>query len=387
MRDGKVLVFVEGRTSRLVAPLRALGGEIDSVGNDLLSLLAPVEELRAMAALDDVRYIRPRLTAIRLEAPQTGTITSEGVGLLGADAWHRVGFVGRGVRAAVIDFGLFDWSGLRDRGELPENTACINHTAQPACGEAIPDNNHGSACAETLHDMAPGIEALYLYAFDDEVDLARIVDHMIEAGVDVVSLSIGWVNGEPNDGSGLVSSQVNRARSLGDVFWAAAAGNHRLRHWEGQFVDTNGDRRHEFDAGGNVLNVLAYDGGYHEISGYFTAALTWNDWPQTAQDYDLHLLRQDGNTWRAHRSSTLVQDGDDPPAELLHADLAPGVYALLIDGRTQDGDPEYLELFALHTRLDARYRVESSSILEPATADGAVAIAAFPHEAPAVLED
>jgi hypothetical protein len=31
--------------------------------------------------------------------------------------------------------------------------------------------------------------------------------------------------------------------------------------------------------------------------------------------------------------------------------------------------------------------VESSSILEPATADGAVAIAAFPHEAPAVLED
>jgi hypothetical protein len=313
-------------------------------------------------------------------------IVSEGVTVLGANEWQAAGFNGRGVRAAVIDFGFYNWTGLRDDGELPENTLCVNHTTSYNCGIANPEQRHGSACAEILHDVAPGIDALYLYAFDDEADLEHILQEMIDADIDVVSLSVGWVNGEPYDGSGFISSLTNRAKEVGDIFWVAAAGNNRLRHWEGRFVDANGDKQHEFDAAGNVLSILAYDGGNHQISGRFVAALTWNDWPYTNQDYDLHLLRWDGTQWQVHLSSNHPQDGDDPPTELLGGDLAPGIYALLIETAQQTGDPEYLELFTFYADLDARYRVEGSSILEPATADGTVAVAAFPQTAPTTLE-
>jgi subtilisin family serine protease len=386
LQDDKVLVVVEGDVSRLPATLTRLGGEINSVASDRLSLLAPVSSLRAMAASPGVLYVRPPLPAFALEMLQGDGIVSEGVSVLGAKEWHAAGFNGRGVRAAVIDFGFYDWTGLRDNGELPENTVCVNHTTSFNCGNANPEQRHGSACAEILHDVAPGIDALYLYAFDDEVDLEHIVQEMIDADVDVVSLSVGWVNGEPYDGSGFVSSLTNRAKEVGDVFWVAAAGNHRLRHWEGRFVDANDDKQHEFDAAGNALNILAYEGGYHQISGRFVAALTWNDWPYTNQDYDLHLLRWDGTQWQAHLSSDHAQDGDDPPAELLGGDLVPGIYALLVEAAQQTGDPEYLELFTFYADLDARYRVEGSSILEPATADGTVAVAAFPLTTPATLE-
>lgn len=386
LQDGKVLVVVEGDVSRLPEALTRLGGEIDSVASDRLSLLAPVSSLRAMASSPGVLYVRPPLPAFALEMLQDDGMVSEGVSVLGADEWHAAGFKGGGIRAAVIDFGFYNWTELRDNGELPENTVCVNHTTSFNCGNADPEQRHGSACAEILHDVAPGIDALYLYAFDDEVDLEHIVQEMIDADVDVVSLSVGWVNGEPYDGSGFVSSLTNRAKEVGDIFWVAAAGNHRLRHWEGRFVDTNGDGQHEFDAAGNVLSILAYDGAYHQISGRFVAALTWNDWPYTNQDYDLHLLRWDGTQWQVHLSSDYSQDGDDPPAELVGGDLAPGIYALLIETSRQTGDPEYLELFTFYSDMDARYRVEDSSILEPATADGTVSVAAFPQTTPATLE-
>jgi hypothetical protein len=52
----------------------------------------------------------------------------------------------------------------------------------------------------------------------------------------------------------------------------------------------------------------------------------------------------------------------------------------------QTGDPEYLELTVFRQNLDERYRAEVSNILEPATAAGAVAVAAFSVSTPAILE-
>jgi hypothetical protein len=401
--QGRALVVVEGDTDRLPAGLEELGGEIDAVGDGFAALFAPVSALPAMAALDGVEYIRPPLPGYPLQEaiPEYyGTAVSEGVKILGAWDWHEVEYQGEGIKAAVIDSGFYDWTGLQANGDLPQNTICINDwSSQDDCGDSDSNQWHGSACVQYLHDMAPGLDALYLYPFQYTEQLPFIVEDMISKGIDVASLSWGWLNGEPNDGSGFVSKTVNMAKEDGDIFFAVAAGNHRLKHWEGTFSDSpdDADPCHDFDPGlaepTHFLSMLNYARGnegdvLNQTSGRLTAALTWNGWPTTDQDYDLYLYELVDGVWEIADSSTDTQDGDDPPTELIHhANLASGYYALAICSKGKIRPTGYLELFTWRNHQDYRYRMEASSLLEPATADGAMTAGAFPWELPDTLED
>ena len=103
--EDRVHIVIEGDVSRLAPELAALGGLIDSIAHDRLSLLAPIESLRDMAGLEGVQYVRLPLPAIPLDMPQVGDITSEGVAAIGADVWHAASITGQGVVAAVLDSG------------------------------------------------------------------------------------------------------------------------------------------------------------------------------------------------------------------------------------------------------------------------------------------
>jgi hypothetical protein len=60
-----------------------------------------------------------------------------------------------------------------------------------------------------------------------------------------------------------------------------------------------------------------------------------------------------------------------------YGNLALGYYALAICAKGEIQPGGYLELFTWHDDQDYRYRVEASSLLEPATADGAMSAGAF----------
>jgi hypothetical protein len=85
LRGDRVLVVVEGDVSRLPAGLAKLGGEIDSVARDRLSVLAPAPALRDMAALAGVQYVRLPLPAVAAAMPQAGSYTTEGLWVLQLD--------------------------------------------------------------------------------------------------------------------------------------------------------------------------------------------------------------------------------------------------------------------------------------------------------------
>ncbi len=385
LQEDRVLVVVEGDVAILPGPLAALGGEIDSVAHDRLSALLPVSALDEAAALDGVEYVRQPLPMHALEMSRAGNTTGEGVSVIGADTWHSAGFDGSGVTAAIVDMGFAGWRSLQASGDLPPDTqtVCVDFTTGSDCGDAG-DSDHGSALAEILYDTAPGVDTLYLYAFDDDADIAAIVDHMvITASVDVASLAISWANGGPYDGSGPISTEIDRAREEGDIFWAVAAGNSAQRHFEATFDQGDCTWGHDFDSTGECANLNSI--GYQEKDEEVCLFLEWNAWPTTDQDYDLYVYRQKNkNHFDLEWYFDDFQIRDDPPVEggCFQAPQA-GTYYFLVDKYDADAD-HYFEVVSWGD--DFGLAVTESSVLEPATADGAVAAGAFDYTTPTTLE-
>jgi hypothetical protein len=84
---------------------------------------------------------------------------------------------------------------------------------------------------------------------------------------------------------------------------------HRAQqHWSGSFVDSNANGWSDYAPGdeGNTVVVPA--------GSFFCAALKWDDWPSSAEDYDLYLTRSPGGGIVS--SSNGPQTGLEPPTEL-----------------------------------------------------------------------
>ena len=96
--------------------------------------------------------VRPASTAFGRPYAQIQTaVSGEEVGVALAAAWHEKGFTGKGVKVAVIDGGF---KGVADRqasGDLPANVV-----TQDFCGgQLLGEEDHGTAVAEIVHEMAP----------------------------------------------------------------------------------------------------------------------------------------------------------------------------------------------------------------------------------------
>jgi subtilisin family serine protease len=135
-----------------------------------------------LADLAGIAYIRPPL------APQA-LVLSEGVALTGASQLQAGGVRGQGTKIAVIDLGFASLSTAQARGEVPTNVGMFDFT-----GTGLQNTtSHGTAVAEIIYDMAPNAQ-LHLMKMCDEVDVENAVDEAIREGVDVINLSVGWVN-------------------------------------------------------------------------------------------------------------------------------------------------------------------------------------------------
>jgi uncharacterized repeat protein (TIGR02543 family) len=171
-------------------------------------------------------------------------------------------------------------------------------------------SKHGTACAEVVFDMASGI-TMDLHKITTPEELGNAVTRAIADGVDIISMSAGWLLGGPGDGAGPLADIVNEARSNG-IFFAVAAGNHAEASWSGIFSDTDGDDFHEWVPGGQEVNYFGPGNGRIfnlQVGIPVLVALHWNDWTVVDQDYNLLLVHWDGSAWQVVDQSTNVQDG------------------------------------------------------------------------------
>jgi subtilisin family serine protease len=149
-----------------------------------------------------------------------------------------------------------------------------------------------------------------------------------------------------------------------------AAGNRAQQHWSGTFTDTNANGWNEFAPGdeGNTITLPP---------GTFTCiALKWDNWPASAEDYDLYLTRSPGGAVVA--SSTNPQTGTEPPTELLCYGNSSGVtetYSIGIRANRTTGRPMRLDLF-VYPGPNLEYQTADGSVTEPGTSPAALTVGA-----------
>ncbi|MHB9111903.1 MAG: S8 family serine peptidase [Thermoleophilia bacterium] len=367
LRDGKVQIILEvtpGAIAAVSQAAQAAGGKVQTVHGDLVQAEVPVESLTTLARSPSIEYVRqPR-------KPTLAAITSEGVADIGAIPWQAAGETGAGASVAVLDPGFTGYQDRINSGELPADLTAVSFVAGGDINGG--GENHGTACAEIVHDVAPGAQ-LYLVNFNTDVELGNAVDYLISQGVDVVSASWGFFGDFRGDGQGDINTIVQSANAAG-IFWANAAGNSAQTHWSGQFTDADIDGWHEFAAGDEGNNISLQQN--QSISLF----LTWNRWPVTDQDYDFYLVRAGSPNDTIVAGGEGLQNGTQIPSEQLYYVVPPGkggTYYVMIYKYSAAGDATF-QLLSYPSPF--QYQVAAGSLGgQPADSPYAMTVGAVPY--------
>jgi subtilisin family serine protease len=361
----EVRVEISARRPAAVRSLVArLGGRVEMSYGRLLDVTVPSAALRALQRDASVRFVREPLR------PVAEAVRGEGVAATGARTWHRAGARGAGVRVAVVDLGFGGWRESRANGDLPQSTVAVDYC--PGSFEGVRASSHGTAVAEIVAEMAPEAR-LYLICVSNIAGLARAKDYARANRIHVVNHSASWFNAGRGDDSGGLdtpSGIVADARAAG-ILWVNAAGNRAQQHWSGTFADANANGWHEF-VPGDEGNTIVVGGGQATCM-----ALKWDNWPVTAVDYDLYLVRASDGV--PVQFSATDQNGALPPTELIchfNASTSAQLFAVAIRLADAAGAPApRLDLF-VYPGPNLEHQVADGSVTEPGSSSRALTVGA-----------
>lgn len=261
----------------------------------------------------------PYLQQLRLPTrPQTQAIVNKGVTVAAADRVQDQGTQGSGIKVAVFDFAFQGAERLRGT-ELPQDYQQINISSAPL------DNapSHGTACAEIVHDLAPGAQLYLVRISDFETGYPQACQWAINNGIDIISSSISFRKMHVltvsfyqllNSSSRLQQAyldQLNYYNQLikdieeqtqdcvdAGILFVQAAGNNGRTRWDGDFVDSNYDGWLNFTSWQNYCKVEKYS---YISSNPKHLMLFWDDFETTRADYDLYIYDRYGNLLTSSR--------------------------------------------------------------------------------------
>jgi subtilisin family serine protease len=344
----------------LRARLEEVGVVVVSVFRDRIEVAVPLDLVRRELASDDPGAIFGELAgmehviAVRLPEPQVpdqGPVVGEGVDFTDADVWHSAGIAGEGLRVAVLDMGFDGYEALLGE-ELPDEVA------YEAFGWFYGDLDvHGTACAEIVHEIAPGAELVFAMYDGSDAAFGEAVDWLVAQDVDIISHSAGGLVG-PRDGSEWDAQLVDDLAADG-ILWVNAAGNEALSHHRGSFSDADGNGIHEFAPDEETMAIYTY-------AGFLGIALSWDDdWERPEQDYELFIYDQAGDLLASSRDVQSGERGQEPVEMVLLDDIEEyAVYAAVV---VEEADRDVtFDIFVLNG--DVEYPTSGYSISPPADA-------------------
>ena len=346
----------------------------------------PASALRTLGSVKGIDRADPVIRPIPMGTVGLGDVVGEGVALHHADQWQAAGFTGAGVKVGIIDGGFVGLTSRLGR-ELPStvHARCYREvgrysTTARSC-EAYTE--HGTAVAETIADMAPGV-SLYLADPVSMQDLASTVAWMTSNGVNVINVSLGFAYQGPGDGTSPAHSvySVLDEAVKGGALWVNAAGNAGEDGWSGTWKDEDHNDVLEF-SGVDESNPVALSAGEPIV-----VTLRWDDaWGSSANDYELYVYGSGASFPLA--ASEDPQDGTGDPVESLSfTPASSGLYRIVIS-RAGGSAASKLQLLVL-TSQDAalQYRTAANTLPSPADSanPGMVTVGAVSFDAPDVIE-
>jgi subtilisin family serine protease len=349
--------------------IEILGGKVETTYKQLIQSLVPFKSIQFLAELPHVSYIRLPFKPIPLQH-----IISEGVAKTGASQWQNISPYRSGaeVKVCILDGGFKGYNNLLGT-ELPSSVITKSFRSDGN----IFYSDHGTACAEIVHDMAPEAK-LWLVNFGTDVEHHNAVDWLINQGINIISYSIGWYNIGAGNGTGPICEDVNRAAKNG-IIWCSAAGNEAENHWEGVFYDSDGDGWNNFYGNDEILQFWVP--AYNIVSAY----LSWDDWGTwngiyysgSNQDYDLYLYYWTGSTWIEVTKSQNWQIGWQWPVESVGGWYSSKSTYWGIGIRRYSATRNVkFDLFIKGNAIPIEYNVPEGSLLIPADSENAVAVGA-----------
>ena len=362
-----ILVPYPGQASASIdtSSLATLGGKVLAQSKSLMRVSIPESSLLAVSELPGVRFVRK---PYRPHAQQeTWETWSEGRRLVKAYDNYFEGVRGQGVKVAIIDGGFKGANELF--GDMPARWRYRDYTGEGIyAGEIV----HGTACAEIVHDVAPEAE-IYLYKVEDLVDLENATDSCIRNGIDIINHSMGWFGTGIGDGRGDACDIVNDAADKG-ILWVNSAGNDAQSHYYGFWFNSDDDSWHNFEKEKEGLNFEAEEG--EEIRVF----LTWNDWPNSRENYDLYLffVNSSDDLESVDRSTDRQNGYGDVPVERIEYKVErSGKYLIAV--RSEDARPRRLKIWSLNHDFE-EYSVAENSIGSPSDARGAMSVGAVHYD-------
>lgn len=341
----------------VLVDLAELGARVRNIVGPHIEAWVPVGELPALG-------LRPLVRGVRRPWRMRPSVTSEGLQVVGADAWQGIKFRSptSGLRVGVIDLSFTGWEDLRGN-ELPPEDRLFTRSFRDD-GDLEPDDEHGAAVAEVIYDFEDSM-TLYLAAVETGGDINEAISYFIENDVDVINMSLGCVGCAPGDGRGSIVEVVERAPQAGIPF-VTSAGNEADRHWIGPFVDNDGDGLHDF-APGDESN--SFPGGQGDE---VVIVMNWDftNWFASSQDLDLLLLDSNGNIVDQSRDRQGGLPGQEAVEEIVVTLPFSDTFHVVVQN-VQTTAPQTFEVFVEQDGLE--YVVAAQSLTVPA--DGAQVVA------------
>ena len=116
------------------------------------------------------------------------------------------------MRVGIIDGGFLGYLGLLG-SSLPDTVTAKNFVDGETDAQIDDGSEHGTACAEIIHNVAPGAQLL-LAKTSTVLEVEKAVEWLTAQHVDIISTSIGWIGISPGDGTGRLPDLIEQAREM-----------------------------------------------------------------------------------------------------------------------------------------------------------------------------
>ncbi len=329
-------------------------------------------------------FAKPQ-TTWHISGVPTDPVRTEAFAKIGAGEYHMHGHTGQGVKVAIIDSEFQGVAARIKHGELPPDlvTRQFFNNGNTSHKLTLHGGDHGTACAEIIHDIAPDAQ-LYLIQVESLANtLGNVLSYLHTEDVRIVSIAMSIFPQGQGNGQGMLGDPrspiydiLRDARQNKNMLIIKSAGNYARQHYSGDFKDSNHNGWHEFGQRGTRYvdeRLSLYTVGETDIKLYFS----WDAWDAGADAttrYRLYLYDEAG---QRIRESTPMWAAANRPVEYLGVTARTATtYELSIQKRGE-GPAQRLNLFIRGEGVVlGAQQVKAGSLGPPADAPDILAVGA-----------